>query len=58
MPKCYITRKEHFSAAHRLHNIHLSDEENQRIYGKCNHINGHGHNYVVKATLKGNVINC
>jgi len=34
-----------FAAAHRLHNPALSDEENRRLYGKCNNPNGHGHNY-------------
>ncbi|HMO12911.1 MAG TPA: 6-carboxytetrahydropterin synthase [Pirellulaceae bacterium] len=40
-----------FSAAHRLHNPNLSDEENLALFGKCNHISGHGHNYVVDVTL-------
>ncbi|XP_030757377.1 6-pyruvoyl tetrahydrobiopterin synthase isoform X2 [Sitophilus oryzae] len=34
---------------------HLSIEDNKRIYGKCNHINGHGHNYIVKVTLYGEI---
>lgn len=34
-----------FAAAHRLHAPHLSDEENRRLFGKCNNPNGHGHNY-------------
>ena len=54
-PVVYITRGETFSACHRLHSKHLSDEENRNIFGKCNHINGHGHNYRVEVTLKGNV---
>ena len=41
----YVSRVESFSAAHRLHSPHLSDEENASLYGKCNHVNGHGHNY-------------
>jgi hypothetical protein len=45
MPIGYISRIEHFSAAHRLHSPHLSAEENKELYGKCNHHNGHGHNY-------------
>ena len=50
--KISVYRKEHFNAAHRLHNPGLSDEENARIYGKCNNPNYHGHNYelVVKVT--------
>lgn len=47
----YITRKEHFSSAHKLHNPELSDEKNIEIYGKCN--NFHGHNYYIEVTLKG-----
>lgn len=44
----YISKTVHLSAAHRLHSNKLTDEENQKIYGKCNHPNGHGHNYKVK----------
>uniref|UniRef100_A0A1A9V9H6 6-pyruvoyltetrahydropterin synthase n=1 Tax=Glossina austeni TaxID=7395 RepID=A0A1A9V9H6_GLOAU len=44
-PVALLTRKETFSASHRLHSKHLSDEENAEIYGKCNNPNGHGHNY-------------
>jgi len=45
MNKVAVYRKEHFNAAHRLHNPLLSDEENERIFGKCNNKNYHGHNY-------------
>lgn len=55
LPIVYITRKESFSASHRLHNPKLSDEENRLIFGKCNNKNGHGHNYAVKITLCGSV---
>uniref|UniRef100_A0A672JV87 6-pyruvoyl tetrahydrobiopterin synthase n=1 Tax=Sinocyclocheilus grahami TaxID=75366 RepID=A0A672JV87_SINGR len=41
----FITRVQSFSACHRLHSKSLSDEENKRIFGKCNNPNGHGHNY-------------
>ncbi|XP_070783198.1 6-pyruvoyl tetrahydrobiopterin synthase [Enoplosus armatus] len=51
----YITRVESFSASHRLHSIHLSDEENKRVYGKCNNPNGHGHNYKVEVTVHGKI---
>ena len=51
----YVTVKHHFNAGHRLHNAKLSDEENRRLYGKCNNPSGHGHNYVVEVTLKGEV---
>jgi 6-pyruvoyltetrahydropterin/6-carboxytetrahydropterin synthase len=50
--KIAIFRKEHFNSAHRLHNPKLSDEENAKIFGKCNSPNYHGHNYelIVKVT--------
>ncbi|XP_031168121.1 6-pyruvoyl tetrahydrobiopterin synthase [Sander lucioperca] len=51
----YITRAQSFSACHRLHSIHLSDEENKRVYGKCNNPNGHGHNYKVEVTVRGKI---
>ncbi|HLT24497.1 MAG TPA: 6-carboxytetrahydropterin synthase [Ignavibacteria bacterium] len=47
----YITRKEHFSSAHKLNNNILSEAENKEIYGKCNDF--HGHNYYLEVTLKG-----
>lgn len=49
----YITRKETFSAAHRLNNPDLSEEENAEIYDKCNNYWGHGHNYIIEVTVKG-----
>lgn len=50
--KIAVFRKEHFNAAHRLHNPAWSDEENKNIFGKCNNANYHGHNYelVIKVT--------
>lgn len=51
----YITRKFSFSAAHRVYNPALSDEENAKIYGKCSNPNGHGHNYVLKVTVAGEI---
>ena len=53
--KAYLTRRYLFSASHRLHNDQLSDEENRRVYGKCNNPHGHGHNYVVEVTVAGQV---
>lgn len=41
----YVTRREHFSASHRLYNPAWSDEQNDRVFGKCNNPAGHGHNY-------------
>ncbi len=50
--KVTVCRKEHFNAAHRLHNPEWSDQKNQLVFGKCNNANYHGHNYdlVVKVT--------
>jgi len=48
-----LTRKYHFSAAHRLHSDQLSDEENKQIFGKCNNPHGHGHNYILEVTIAG-----
>lgn len=42
-----------FSASHRLHSPALSDEENRRVYGVCNNPHGHGHNYLLEVTLRG-----
>lgn len=50
-----LTRKYHFSSAHRLHSELLSPEENQQIFGKCNNLYGHGHNYYLEVTVKGDV---
>src|SRR5579871_1474343 len=51
----YLTRKCEFSASHYYHNPDLSPEENRRLFGKCNNPNGHGHNYTLEVTLKGDV---
>lgn len=53
MPTVRVTRRVHFSAAHRLHSPALSDEENRRIYGLCNSPNWHGHNYELEVTVQG-----
>src|ERR1035438_8381123 len=49
----YLTRKCEFSASHYYHNPEFSAEENQRIFGKCANLNGHGHNYTLEVTVKG-----
>ena len=51
----YLTRKVEFSASHYYHNPELSPEENQRLFGKCNNLNGHGHNYTLEVTVEGEV---
>ncbi|KAJ2559383.1 hypothetical protein EV175_000356 [Coemansia sp. RSA 1933] len=50
-----LSLNEHFSAAHRLNSSQLSAEENVELYGKCNHSNGHGHNYNLVVTVSGPV---
>ena len=50
-----ITRREEFSASHRLHNPELSDEENVGLYGPCNNLYGHGHNYALEVCVRGEV---
>jgi len=49
----YLTRKCEFSASHVYHNPEMSEEENRRVFGKCNNPNGHGHNYTLEVTVKG-----
>src|SRR5262249_53335433 len=51
----YLTRKAEFSASHYYHNPQLSEEENQRLFGKSGNPNGHGHNYTLEVTVKGEV---
>jgi len=54
-PNVEITRREEFSASHRLHSPELSDEENRVLYGPCNNRNGHGHNYELEVTVRGGI---
>jgi len=51
----YITRRLEFCASHRLFNPRFSDKENEEIFGLCNNPNGHGHNYVLEVTVKGDI---
>ena len=51
--KVVFGRRYRFAASHRLHSAQLSDEENGRVYGKCNNPYGHGHNYVVEVSVSG-----
>jgi 6-pyruvoyltetrahydropterin/6-carboxytetrahydropterin synthase len=53
MRTVYLTRKEHFNAAHRLANPNWSDEKNSEVFGKCANKNWHGHNYEILVTVKG-----
>lgn len=54
MDMVYVTRKAEFSASHRLYNPAWPDAKNREVFGKCNNPNGHGHNYSVEVTVKGN----
>jgi 6-pyruvoyltetrahydropterin/6-carboxytetrahydropterin synthase len=49
----YLTRVYDFPASHRLYNPNWSDEQNQKVFQKCNNPNGHGHNYGLEVTVKG-----
>ncbi len=49
----YITRKEHFNAAHKLWKAEWSAEKNDEVFGKCANPNWHGHNYNLHVTVKG-----
>ncbi len=49
----YVTKLFYFSTAHRLHSNYISDEENIELFGKCNNLYGHGHNYKLEVTVKG-----
>ena len=51
--KVTVCRREHFNAAHRLFNPDWSEEKNERIFGKCNNPNFHGHNYELIVKLTG-----
>lgn len=53
MSLVYITRKEHFNAAHKLWREDWSDEKNAEVFGKCSNKNWHGHNYTLLVTVKG-----
>lgn len=55
MKRVAVYRKEHFNAAHRLHNDALSDARNAELFGKCNNPNYHGHNYELVVKLIGEV---
>jgi 6-pyruvoyltetrahydropterin/6-carboxytetrahydropterin synthase len=53
--KVELGRRYHFSASHRLHSEHLTEEENSRVFGKCNNPFGHGHNYTLEVNVSGKV---
>lgn len=49
----YLTRREHFNAAHKLYNPTWTKEQNEVVFGKCANENWHGHNYYLHVTVKG-----
>jgi 6-pyruvoyltetrahydropterin/6-carboxytetrahydropterin synthase len=49
----YLTRIEHFNAAHKLYNPNWSKEKNDEVFGKCANENWHGHNFELFVTIKG-----
>jgi 6-pyruvoyltetrahydropterin/6-carboxytetrahydropterin synthase len=53
--KVELGRRYHFAASHRLHNPGLSEEDNFRLYGKCNNPYGHGHNYTLEILVSGKI---
>ena len=53
MNKVSVYRREHFNAAHRLHNPAWDEEKNDLVFGKCNNPNYHGHNYELEVKLTG-----
>lgn len=53
MPILYLTRREHFNAAHKLYNPAWSKEKNDEVFGKCANENWHGHNFELFVTVKG-----
>lgn len=53
MSTVYLTRREHFNAAHKLYNPNWSKEQNDQVFGKCANENWHGHNFELFVTVKG-----
>lgn len=51
----YLTRLEHFNAAHKLYNPNWSEEKNKEVFGICSNANWHGHNFDLYVTVKGKV---
>lgn len=55
MAYAYLTRRVHFNAAHRYHRPEWDDERNRAVFGACNNPHGHGHNYVLEVTVRGEI---
>ena len=52
-PMVYVSRKEHFNAAHKLYNPTWTKEKNESVFGPCANENWHGHNFELIVTVKG-----
>lgn len=52
-PLVYVSRKEHFNAAHKLYNPNWTEEKNKEVFGPCANVNWHGHNFELVVTVKG-----
>ena len=55
MPRCSVTRRVHFNAAHRLHNPAMPEAWNRATFGPCNNPNYHGHNYELDVSVEGEI---
>ena len=55
MPRCVVTRRVHFNAAHRLFNPRFSPAQNEATFGVCNNPNYHGHNYILDVSVEGEI---
>jgi 6-pyruvoyltetrahydropterin/6-carboxytetrahydropterin synthase len=55
MPRCSVTRRVHFNAAHRLHNPARPDAWNRETFGPCNNPSYHGHNYELDVSVEGEI---
>jgi 6-pyruvoyltetrahydropterin/6-carboxytetrahydropterin synthase len=55
MPRCAVTRRVHFNAAHRLYNPRFPEAWNRETFGECSNPNFHGHNYELELTVEGEI---
>ncbi|MCA9481633.1 MAG: 6-carboxytetrahydropterin synthase, partial [Nitrospira sp.] len=55
MAKATLTKRLEFCASHRYHNAAWDDAKNREVFGPCNNINTHGHNYLLEVTLEGEI---
>ena len=55
MPRCSVTRRVHFNAAHRLHNPAMPEAWNRETFGPCNNPSFHGHNYDLDVSVEGEI---